>query len=180
MAGPLSNILIGGGFLIFGVGNQRFYIIPDDFNHQELDCDSEYEIVFEDDDNDEEVFFIISESMFEAAENAKNSKQITNITTSSYMIDRLDLFENNPIPRKSGNTKVKIGDRFLPIKRRDTMRTHFNIFKITLINTFYILRLEASLLSTTKLYRKEYTDIFDYREFTVFSVNLYRGSFRWF
>ncbi len=50
------------------------------------------------------------------------------------------------------------------------MRIYFNIFKIKLVNTLYIPRLGASLLSTTKLYRKGYTDIFDYKELTVFFV----------
>ncbi len=53
------------------------------------------------------------------------------------MIDRLDLFENDPISRKSGNRKVKVGGGFLPIKGRGTVRTHFNIFKVKFVNTFY-------------------------------------------
>ncbi len=50
------------------------------------------------------------------------------------MIDRLDFFENNFIPRESGNRKVKVGNGFLPIKGRDTIRTYFNIFKIKFAN----------------------------------------------
>jgi len=87
------------------------------------------------------------------------------------MINRLDLFENNPISRESENRKVKIGGGFLLIKGRDTIRTYFNTFKIRLINTFYVLRLGTNLLSIIKLCRKGYTDIFDYREFTVFPVS---------
>ncbi len=87
------------------------------------------------------------------------------------MIDRLDLFENNPISREFENRKVKVKNEFLLIKGRGTVRTYFNIFKIRFVNTFYISRLEASLLSTIKLYRKGYIGIFDYKEFTVFSIN---------
>ncbi|SRR6266536_4552652 len=43
ITGPLPNIL----------KNQPSYITSDDFNHQESDYDSEYEIIFENDDNDE-------------------------------------------------------------------------------------------------------------------------------
>ncbi len=56
MAGSLPNTLISGGFSTPGIENQRSYIIPDDPNYQELDCDSEYKIIFENDNNDEEAF----------------------------------------------------------------------------------------------------------------------------
>ena len=87
------------------------------------------------------------------------------------MTDCFNLFENNPIPRKSGNRKVKVGGGFLSIKGRGIVRTYFNIFKIKFVNTFYISRLGVSLLSTIKLYRKGYISIFDYKEFTVFPIN---------
>ncbi len=74
MAGLLPNTLIGGGFLISDIKNQRSYIIPDDPNQQESDYDSEYEITFKNNNNDEEAFFIIFKNIFEAAENIKNSK----------------------------------------------------------------------------------------------------------
>src|SRR6266536_5499608 len=86
------------------------------------------------------------------------------------MIDRFNFFENNLIFRESGNRKVKVGGGFLSIKGRGIVRIYFNIFKVRFINTFYVLRLEVSLLSIIKLCRKGYIGIFDYREFTVFPV----------
>ncbi len=93
------------------------------------------------------------------------------IAVFSYITNHFNLFENNSIPKESENRKVKVKNRFLPIKKRGTIRTHFNTFKIKFINTFYIPRLEISLLSTIKLYRKGYTGIFDYKKFTIFPVS---------